>query len=125
MGESVGRSALLLAALLAGLLWWPASGRAQENQFGGQDRADAARRMIVLGVQQGISSLPPMSGQAFSYEFDPARDTYVRSKRLGPTVLRSPQTLGAGHLSLRVATSYFALSGSPGPIPYYVQSDEP
>lgn len=111
--------------LLAGVLWGPARGRAQKNQFGGQDRADAARQMIILGVQQGIATLPPMSGQAFTYEYDPASDTYVRSKRLGPTVLRSPQTVGAGHLSLRVATSYFALTGSPGPIPYHIQSDEP
>jgi len=112
--------------LLVGVLWAPARGWAQlENQFGGQDRADAARQMIILGVQQGIGTLPPMSGQAFTYEYDPASDTYVRSKRLGPTVLRSPQTVGAGHLSLRVATSYFALAGSPGPIPYHVQSDQP
>jgi len=121
-----GRSGRLLVALLAGVCWGAAPGQAQlENQFGGQDRADAARQMIILGVQQGIGTLPPMSGQAFTYEYDPASDTYVRSKRLGPTVLRSPQTVGAGHLSLRVAGSYFGLAGSPGPIPYHVKSDQP
>jgi hypothetical protein len=122
----IGRTVLSLFVLLAGLVWGPLRVRAQiKNQFGGQDRADAAREMIILGVQQGIATLPPMSGQAFSYAYDPASDTYVRSKRLGPTVLRSPQTVGAGHLSLRVATSYFALHGSPGPIPYHIQSDQP
>lgn len=124
--ETTGRWTLLSVALLAGVCGWPVRGRAQiENQFGGQDRADAARQMIILGVQQGIGTLPPMSGQAFSYEYDPASDTYLRSKRLGPTALRSPQTVGAGHLSLRVATSYFELADSLGPIPYHVQSDEP
>ena len=119
------RPALLLLGLLAGLLWRPASGRAQANQFGGQDRADAARQMIVLGVQQGIDSLPPMSGQAFSYDFDPARDEYVRSTRLGPTAFRSPQPIGAGKLSVRLATSYFELADSLGPLPYRLQVDEP
>jgi len=119
-----GRSALLLVVSLGGLLWAPDGARAQ-NQFGGQDRADAARRMIVLGVQQGISSLPPTSGQAFSYEFDPARDTYVRSTRLGPTSFRSPQTVGAGNFSVRLATSYFELADSLGPIPYRIRTDEP
>jgi hypothetical protein len=119
------RSALLLVALLAGVLWRPQRGHAQANQFGGQDRADAARQMIVLGVQQGISSLPPMSGQAFSYEFDPARDTYVRSKQLGPTSFRAPQTVGAGNLSVRFATSYFELADSLSPIPYRIKTDEP
>ena len=52
---------------------------AQSNQFGGQDRADAAARMIVLAVQQGISALPPASGQGVTYEFDPEADTYERS----------------------------------------------
>jgi hypothetical protein len=123
---TLSRTVLSLFTLLVGVLWGPNRGWAQqENQFGGQDRANAARQMIILGVQQGIATLPPMSGQAFSYEYDPASDTYVRSKRLGPTSLRSPQTVGAGHLSLRVATSYFDLGDNLGPIPYRVQSDQP
>lgn len=120
-----GRTVLSLFTLLAGVLWAPNRGWTQENQFGGQDRADAARQMIILGVQQGIATLPPLSGQAFTYEYDPASDTYVRGKRLGPTSLRSPQTVGAGHLSVRVATSYFELADSLGPIPYHVESNEP
>ena len=119
------RRGLLVTVLLAALLGWTQSGQAQVNQFGGQDRADAARQMIVLGVQQGIDSLPPVSGQGFSYEFDPASDEYVRSTRLGPTAFRSPQPLGAGKLSVRLATSYFELADSLGPIPYRVQTDEP
>lgn len=119
------RTAVSSLALLAGLLWGSARAWAQQNQLGGQDRADAARQMIILGVQQGISALPPVSGQAFNYEFDPASDTFVRSERLGPTVLRSPETIGADHLSLRLATSYFGLGGSFGPIPYRIHIDSP
>jgi hypothetical protein len=92
------------------------------NQFGGQDRADAASRMIVLGVQQGISSLPPTAGQSFVYEFDPSISTYVSSERLGPTALRSPQTIGAHKLSLRAAFSYFELADTVAPIPFLLSS---
>lgn len=74
--------------------------------------------MIVLGVQQGISSLPPTTGQSFVYEYDPAIDTYVASSRLGPISFRSPLTIGKGRFALRIATSYFELSESFGPIPY-------
>ncbi len=90
------------------------------NQFGAQDRANAASQMIVLGVQQGISSLPPTSGQSFTYTFDADLGTYVPSAQLGPTSLRSPQTVGAGKFSFRFATSYFDLSETKGPIPYLV-----
>ncbi len=90
------------------------------NQFGGQDRADAASQMIVLGVQQGISSLPPTSGQSFQYTFDADLGTYVPSAQLGPTSFRSPQTVGAGRFCFRFATSYFELSETEGPIPYLV-----
>jgi hypothetical protein len=99
--------------------------QAQIDQFGGQQRADAAQQMIVLAVQQAISSLPPTSAQAFAYEFDPASDTYVRSTLLGPTAFLSARTIGKGKLALRVATSYFELSESFGPMQYLVQFDEP
>jgi outer membrane putative beta-barrel porin/alpha-amylase len=85
-----------------------------------QFTANSIGRMIVLGVEQGISSLPPTSGQSFSYEFDPSLDTYVASERLGPTSFRSPQTVGVGHSSLRLAASYFELADSFEPIPYIV-----
>jgi hypothetical protein len=101
----------------------PAS--AQSDQFGGQARADAAQQMVVLAVQQAISSLPPTSGQAFTYEFDAEKDTYVRGKVLGPTAFRSARTIGKGKLALRGAVSYFELSESFGPIQYLVQFDEP
>jgi hypothetical protein len=119
------RKLRIFVTLFAGLLWWAEAAPAQQNQLGGQDRANAAQEMIVLAVQQGIDSLPPMSGQAFTYEFDPTTDTYVRNKRLGPTAFRSPQTVGQGHFTFRLATSYFALSDSFGPIPYLVEFDEP
>ncbi|MGD0946646.1 MAG: transporter [Candidatus Binatia bacterium] len=99
-----------------------ANAAGNSNQFGGQDRAAAAAQMIVLGVQQGISSLPPTSGQSFAYQFDPASDTYVRSEQLGPTSFRSPQTVGPGKFSFRLATSYFELADTKAPIPYLVSS---
>ncbi len=59
---------MLSATLLSLVL----SSAAQQDRygFGSQFRADAARRMIVLVVQQGIDSLPPVSGQAFGYDYD-------------------------------------------------------
>ena len=92
------------------------------DQFGGQDRADAAARMSVLGVQQAISSLPPTSGQSLTYEFNLAADTYIISERLGPTALRSPETIGASKFSVRVAGSYFELADTFAPIPYVVNN---
>lgn len=83
-------------------------------------QAEAARLMVVLGVQQGISSLPPTSGQSASYEFDPQRDTYIRSSQLGPLAFRSPQTLGEGRISVRLAGSYFELPAFSRSIPYAV-----
>jgi hypothetical protein len=110
---------LLLASFVAGVVGGTTAARAQSpNQFGGQDRAEAASRMIVLGVQQGISSLPPTSGQSFTYEFDPTLATYVSSEQLGPTALRSPQTVGANKFSVRVAGSYFELADTVQPIPF-------
>ena len=90
------------------------------DQFGVQARADAAKRMIVLAVQQGISSLPPTSGQSLTYVFDEADLTYVVSERLGPTSFRSPQLMGPGRLSLRVAGSYFDLAETFQPIDYAI-----
>ncbi len=76
--------------------------------------------MIVLAVQQGISSLPPTSGQSFTYEYDPETDTFVKSKHLGPVSFRSTQTVGEGRFSMRAAVSYFELGDSLGPIDYLV-----
>lgn len=95
------------------------------NQFGGQDRADAAQQLIVLAVQQGISALPPMAGQAFSYEYDRDTDTYVRSSLLGPTALRSPRPIGAGRLGIRLTGSYFDLGESFGPTGYRIDLADP
>jgi hypothetical protein len=94
---------------------------AQTDQFGGQQRADAAARMIVLGVQQGISSLPPTSGQSLTYEFDPELSTFVASERLGPTAFRSTQTVGQGKWALRASYSYFYLQDDFGPIKYAIE----
>ena len=114
---------LLLSCAAAG------SARAQSyaNQFGGQDRARAISLMTVLAVQQGISSLPPASGQSpeFVYDFDLEAGTYVPSLVPGPTVFRSADTIGAHKLILRAGVSYFELSETFGPIDYLVQFDKP
>jgi hypothetical protein len=114
-----------IAATATGGRPWAPPAWAQANQFGGQQRADAAHEMIVLAVQRAISSLPPTSGQAITYEFDRARDTYVRGTTLGPTAFRSARTVGKGKIALRLATSYFELAESLGPSQYLVQFDEP
>jgi hypothetical protein len=109
----IGVSTVLLAALVPA-----AEAQTNNNPFGLQDRADAASQMIVLGVQQGISSLPPTSGQAFTYDFNSELGSFVESEQLGPTVLRSTQTIGARRLSLRFATSYFEMSKTLAPLVY-------
>ena len=110
-----------LLLLLSFLMTGGAQAEGNPNQFGGQDRSNAASEMIVLGVQQGISSLPPTSGQSFTYTFDPDMRTYVPCEQLGPTSFRSPQTVGAGRFSFRVATSYFELANTKAPIPYLAE----
>jgi len=106
-----GWEAPLWSLLMINLLCVPMASPAQEaNPFGVQDRANAAQRMIVLGVQQGISSLPPTQGQSFTFDFNSELGTYTTSERLGPTSFRSPQTVGKGKLSLRLAVSYFDLA---------------
>ena len=95
------------------------------NQFGAQDRADAAAELIVIAVERATASLPPTSGPSVTYEFDPASDAFRRSIRLGPTVLRSSQTIGPGNFSLQFATSYFEMAQSFRPINYLFTLDEP
>lgn len=112
-------AAALFAVLMAG------SAQAQNDPFGTQARADAASNMIVLGVQQGISSLPPTSGQAFTYDYNSELGTFVENEQLGPTVLRSTQTIGANRLSLRFATSYFELGETFEPLTYEATSTNP
>src|SRR5262245_57844797 len=114
-----GMGSLLGTTIALSMLLVAAGVEAQnQNPFGLQDRADAASQMIVLGVQQGISSLPPTSGQAFTYDYNAELGTFVESEQLGPTVLRSTQTIGANRLSLRFATSYFELGETFDPINY-------
>lgn len=119
--NSLRSIAISLSTLLVAALAPADRAEAQaRNPFGLQDRADAASQMIVLGVQQGISSLPPSSGQAFTYDYNAELGTFVESEQLGPTVLRAPQTIGARRLSLRFATSYFELGETFDPIVYNV-----
>ena len=98
LGTLMRRGAVML------VLMAPTLATAQANDpFGLQQRADAVSQMIVLGVQQGISSLPPTSGQAFTYDYNAELGTFVESEQLGPTVLRSTQTIGASARHLRIS----------------------
>lgn len=107
---------LATVALLGGASQAPA--QPLPNNLGGQDRADAASQMILLAVQQGISSLPPTSGQSFVYEYAPRHGTFERRELLGPISFRTPFTIGRGRLSARVATSYFGASRTFAPLLY-------
>jgi hypothetical protein len=113
----------LAVAALASAVWCTASAMAQVNQFGGQDRADAAARMVVLAVQQGINALPPTSAQSVVYMYDRQLDAFVRRAPLGATAFRVPETIGAGNASFRIAASYFTLDKQPDPIDYLVKFD--
>jgi hypothetical protein len=115
--------AALVGALIAG--WVSVAAAQSPDQFGGQQRADAAEQMIVLAVQQAVSSLPPTSGQSFSYSYDPQTLTFVASERLGPTAFLSTQTVGKGKAAFRFAASYFDLDDSFGPITYLVEPKDP
>lgn len=112
-----------LVALTVALV--PRPSIAGSSHFGAQERADAAHQLIVLAVQQGISALPPASGQALLYQYNPEEDTYSRSAQLGPTALRSTRTIGSGKLSLRVAASYFDLAQRFAPITYSIEPENP
>ena len=114
----IGRS--LTVATLLTICCSPPAHAQSANPFGVQDRADAAQRAIVLAVQQGISSLPPTSGQSFVYDLDPELGTFLPSPQLGPTSFRSPQLVGKNRLSVRVATSLFEVDETFGPAAYKV-----
>jgi hypothetical protein len=115
------RVMLGVAALATSSLLGASGANAQSNAaFGVQFRADAAQQMILLGVSQGISNLPPTSGQSFVYEYDEALDTYKATGLLGPTAYRSPLTIGKGKMSVRVAGSYFELNNTQNPITYQI-----
>jgi hypothetical protein len=116
-----GWTAVLGVTIAVASLLHAGSARAQSNAaFGVQQRANAAQQMILLGVSQGVSSLPPTSGQSFVYEYDDVLDTYKATGLLGPTAYRSPLTIGEGKMSLRVAGSYFELVNTQSPINYEV-----
>ena len=82
--------------------------------------AAATRKAILLGVERGISSLPPSSGQSVNYVFDEELGVFKRSPLVGPTALRSPITIGEGSVAFRVASSYFDASQNFGPAFYRI-----
>lgn len=96
-----------------------------QDQFGGQDRADATTNLVVIAVQRALATLPPSSGQSVTYEYDPATDALQRSARLGPTALRSAQTVGPGTLSLQAGVSYFEMAQTFRPIDYLLTFNPP
>ena len=106
---SLRNSAIALSTLLVATLGPVGGAGAQaRNPFGLQDRADAASQMIVLGVQQGISSLPPTSGQAFTYDYN-AGARHVRRERAarpdGAALRRRPSAPGGSACASRPRTS--------------------
>jgi len=112
----------VVAVRIAAALCLPTGVHAEGgSQFGAQERANRARDLVVLAIQQGISSLPPTSGQSFTYRFDLEED-YKISSILGPTSFRSTQPVGKNRLSVRLAFSYFDLSDSLGPVDYKILS---
>lgn len=117
------RRSLLFAAAVAATMAIESPVRGQ-NQFGGQDRADAVTRLIVLGIERARDSLPLVSGQSVTYEFDPSSDAFGRKTRLGPSVLRSSQTIPAGQLAVHMAVSYFELGDTFAPINYLFTHDD-
>ena len=116
-----------LAALAAVGMALGLAGRADaQGTFGSQSRADAASRMLVLAVQQGISSLPPTAGQSFSYRLDPEIGTFVPDEgRLEPVSFRSTQVIQPGTFSIRAAMSAFHLEESFGPLLYAGEAQDP
>jgi hypothetical protein len=96
-------AALLFAATLAGAATATAQGPLESLQQRGQGASNA----LIQVVQQGISALPPIGPQAYSYEFDPALGAMRRSELPGSTVFRVPNVLPAQAWSLRVAGAYF------------------
>ena len=110
-----------LRSLLGGILLLFAFADRVNAQFRvSQQEASAASDMIVQGVQQGITSLPPTSGQSFIYDYNAELGTFEASTALGPTVLRAPQTIGKGRLSVRSAVSYFQLGETFDPLIYEI-----
>lgn len=115
-GRLVSATVAWLAGTLAAA---PAAGQLLLTPIAGEQAA-AAQQMIVVAVQQAISSLPPSAGQAFSYSYDPEADTFVKTNRLGPTALRSTDPIRKGQFDVRFAASYFALDQSFEPIDYQI-----
>lgn len=95
---------------------------AQPQDFGRSQRAEAANQLLVLGIQQAISSLPPTSGQTFRYEYNTELDAYSPSLQLEPVAFRTPEVIRAGQFSFRLAPSYFNLEDTFGPV-FYETSD--
>jgi hypothetical protein len=71
-------------------------------------RAAAARRFVLVAVQQGIT-VPATGGQSFALEYDPVLEVMRVSEQLGPTSILSPQTMGEGAYAVRSGFVFFAL----------------
>lgn len=96
----------------------PAAAQSSRNQFGGQDRADAASQAIVLAVQHGISMLPPTSGQAYTWK--PSVYGGDWTYQTGPNSFRVPETVEQGATSVRLSASFFRATANLSPTPYRI-----
>lgn len=103
---------LIASTALAVVTATPALGQVDPTVFGTQVRASSATDLIVLAVQQGISTLPPTAGQSFSYEYDSTLQVFVPRQRLGPTSILSASTAGKGAIAARVSGGYFSIEDS-------------
>lgn len=117
--RTLGRCEVLCSIMGAVLLLSPLTRAASAQTLPGVEAA-ATRQAILLGVDRGISLLPPSGGQSVTYSFDEGLGVYQRSPLVGPTALRSPLTIGEGKLAFRVASSYFEASQNFGPAFYRV-----
>jgi hypothetical protein len=111
---------LAAAALGVAALSVPAARAQTPSAFGIEERFAAAKLLVILGVQQAISDLPPTSGQSFVLEYDPKLDLAVSSGRPGPSAFLAPETIGEHEIDVRAATSFFRLAKSFRPIDYEV-----
>lgn len=98
---------------------------APQVRLGGlrEAQGDGVRQAILLGVQQGIASLPPASGQALVYTFDYDAEVFTSNFVLGPSAFRSPEVVGKGSFNVRATTSYFRVEQELDPIDYSFQPE--
>jgi len=84
-----------------------------------RSQANALHQMILLGVQQGISALPPMSGRPLQLGGSAGRINPPSS-----VWFRSIETVGQHHFGAQLLVSYFELTRSFAPLTYQFDFEE-